>query len=361
MAMLREGGALTRGYERPAHDTRATRRGSARTICTDRVQLAGRRLATHDRLRARCNFHPVSSLAIAMPRSRMPASARKGAIISLTLLMIAWGSAFVVSKAAIEHLPPIYFALVRHALAAAILLAIVGVRMSRGIRGEIPSWGLLTLMGLSSITLYYAFYNVGLYYTTASQAALIQSSIPAITAILAVWILHEKVTPRRIAGMTLSILGVVVVVSTGVPAGEARNPLLGTLLMLGTVAVWSVYTIVAKRVSEFDQFLVTTLSTSIGTLLLVPLAIWEGWNHPLPHLSQRDWLSIVYLAAIVSAGGYLVYNRALRVLDAHQAINFTNLVPIVAVLAAVVFLGESLLPLQIVGGTLVLVGVWLAS
>jgi drug/metabolite transporter (DMT)-like permease len=291
----------------------------------------------------------------------MKSTSRNLAIISLSLMMIVWGSAFAVSKSTIERLPPIFFAFVRHALASLILLVIVGVRRIRGSHGSIPGWGVLTLMGLTSVTLYYIAYNLGLYYTTASQAALIQSSTPAVTAAMAVVFLHERLTRRRILGMTLSIIGVLVVVSSGVPVGEARNPLWGTLLMLGTVAVWSVYTIIAKRVANYDGFLVTTGSTVIGTTLLGPLALWEIHGKPIPHIEPRDWLAIVYLSAVVSAGGYLVYNRSLRVLDAHQTINFTNLVPIVAVFAAVVFLGESIVPLQVIGGAVVLFGVWLAS
>lgn len=291
----------------------------------------------------------------------MKSTSKTFAIISLTLLMVVWGSAFVVSKSTLERLPPIFFAVVRHALASLILLMMVGVRRVRGSRGSIPGWGVLTLMGLTGVTLYYIAYNFGLYYTTASQGALIQSVTPAVTAALAVGLLNEKVTRRRILGMALSIVGVVIVVGSGVPEGEARNPLWGTLLMLGTVAVWSIYTILAKRVANYDGFLVTTSSTVIGTLLLVPLAVGELHGAPLPHIEPRDWLAIFYLAAVVSAGGYLVYNRSLRALDAHQTINFTNLVPVVAVVAAVVFLGESILPLQVVGGAVVLFGVWLAS
>ncbi|MEO8200146.1 MAG: DMT family transporter [Gemmatimonadota bacterium] len=288
-------------------------------------------------------------------------SGKAVAIISLTLLMLTWGSAFVVSKSIVERIPPIFFALIRHILASVIMLSVVGLRRSRGIRREAPGWGIVTLMGLTSITFYYIFYNLGLYYTTASQGALIQSSTPAITAALAVVVLHERVTRKRFAGLALSIIGVLLVVGSAIPSGEARNPLWGTLLMCGTVIAWSIYTIAAKRAANSDQLLLATMSTTIGTILLIPPAIWEGWGKPLPHVAGREWLAIGYLAAVVSAGGYLIYNRALRELDAHQVINFTNLVPIIAVIAAVVFLGESIVPLQVVGGTVVLIGVWLAS
>ncbi len=291
----------------------------------------------------------------------MKSTGKTFAIVSLTLVMIVWGSAFPVSKSTLERLPPIFFAVVRHALASIALLIVVLVRRQRGILGKAPSWGVLTLMGLTSVTLYYVLYNFGLYYTTASQGALVQSVTPAVTAGLAVLVLHERVTRRHLAGIVLSILGVMIVVLSGVPNGEARNPALGTVLMLGTVAVWSVYTIIAKRVAGCDQFLLTAFSTTIGTAFLIPPAIWEGWGHSLPRVSPRDWLAMGYLSIVVSAIGYLVYNRSLRSLDAHQTISFTNLVPIVAVMAAVIFLGESIVPLQVAGGAIVLVGVWLAS
>jgi drug/metabolite transporter (DMT)-like permease len=75
----------------------------------------------------------------------------------------------------------------------------------------------------------------------------------------------------------------------------------------------------------------------------------------------HDWLSILYLGALSSAGCYLLYNWSLVHLDASQAANYLNLLPIVGVAIAVVFLGEAVIPVQLLGGALVLFGVWLTT
>jgi len=81
----------------------------------------------------------------------------------------------------------------------------------------------------------------------------------------------------------------------------------------------------------------------------------------LPAISTRGWLSIVYLGVLSSATANLLYNRALIHLEANLTATFINLVPIVGVAVAVLFLGELLIGWQLAGAAVTLLGVWLAT
>ena len=98
-----------------------------------------------------------------------------------------------------------------------------------------------------------------------------------------------------------------------------------------------------------------------GALFLLPLALIESGGPMLPSISARGWLSIVYLGVVSSAMANLLYNRSLAHLEANQAATFINLVPIVGVVVAVLFLGEPLIGWQLAGGAVTLLGVWLAT
>jgi drug/metabolite transporter (DMT)-like permease len=213
-------------------------------------------------------------------------------------------------------------------------------------------------MSLTGIALYYMGFNLALTFTTASQGALVQSSIPAVTAITAAIMLHERITRRLAIGIGLAIAGVFLIVGGG---GDhaARSPLIGNAIMVGTVIVWAMYTVYAKRTAHLDPLAVTAIVFLIGTLMLVPAAVIEAARGPTPHVSTASWARIIYLAVFASAGGFMLYSRALRDLDASLAGVFVNMSPVIGAVSGVLLLHEPIAPLAIVGGVLVLAGLWL--
>jgi drug/metabolite transporter (DMT)-like permease len=106
---------------------------------------------------------------------------------------------------------------------------------------------------------------------------------------------------------------------------------------------------------------VTAYSSLIGTVALIPVGMSDLVMRLPTHTSLGGWLAVGYLGVAASALTLLLWNSALRSLDAGQAANFLNVVPFVGVVCAAGFLGEPLLPLQLAGGALVLLGVWLSS
>jgi drug/metabolite transporter (DMT)-like permease len=292
-------------------------------------------------------------------RAESTAGGRTLSTVLLLVAVVIWGSTYVVTKAGVETVPPMLFALLRYVVASLLLVA---AALARGGMTRLPRpvpWRTLTLMGLSGVALYYAGFNLALTYVSASQGALVQSSIPAITAILAVVWLRERVAARRMFGIGLAVVGVLLIVWRSAPDESARSPVLGSLLMLGTVIAWGTYTVLAKRVTDADPVAVTAAISVIGTLILIPVAAIETTRAGPAAISGATWLRVAYLGAFPSAASYLLYNRALRDLDASQVGAFTNLSPVIGAVSGVLFLGEAITPLAIVGGIIVLAGVWM--
>ncbi|HEY1015116.1 MAG TPA: DMT family transporter [Herpetosiphonaceae bacterium] len=290
---------------------------------------------------------------------------RTRSIISLLAAMALWGSTFAVTKSSLDEVPPLSFAALRFIIASALLL---GAAQWRGGLGRLPQpipWRRLALLGLTGVSLYFVGFNLALTYTSAAQAALIQSSIPAATAGLAALALGDRPSRRGVAGIGLSMAGVAAMVLAAAPSAQASDPLLGNLLMFGTVAVWAVYTVLAKQLAGADPLAVTAYSTAIGLIGLLAAAAIElaaGAAKPLANmLAPGVVLSALYLGALPSAGAYLLWNNALRTMGASQASVFINLVPLVGVATAAVFLGERPGVAQLAGGAVVLLGVWLSS
>jgi drug/metabolite transporter (DMT)-like permease len=291
-----------------------------------------------------------------------PPRRRALSTLLLVVVMLIWGSTYVVTKTGLGELPPTVFALLRFCVASVCLLPLALLRGGVKVLPRPRPWGTLTLMGLTGVGLYYVAFNLGMTFTNASQGSLVQSCLPAVTAGMAVLWLHEKVSGRRLLGIGLAVAGILLIVTRSPLEGTARAPLTGNALMLVTVISWGVYTMLAKRTAGLDSTVVVAFTTIIGTAMLVPAAIVEAaLRGGFPPISTAGWLRIVYLGSLPSAGCFVLYSRALRDLDASQVGTFINLVPLVGVVSGVLVLDETVTPLALLGGAMVLAGVWLSS
>ena len=284
-------------------------------------------------------------------------------ILMVLSTMVIWGSTFVVTKSVVAQVPPFTLAFARVAIGTAVLLLYAAMRprlhgSGQSMRG-LP-WRTIAVMGLIGVALYYTAFNFALVYTSASQGALVQSCIPAVTALIALLWLREQATAGRWIGIALSVAGVLIVFA-GSRENGATTPMLGNLLMFATTICWGVYTALARRIAGTDPVMLTAGIIGLGALMLLPATVLELASGGLPRIGVSEWLGIFYLGAIASGAAYLLYNAALRHLDATQAGVYTNLIPIVGVLSGVVLLGEPLSGRAILGGCVVLAGVWLTS
>jgi drug/metabolite transporter (DMT)-like permease len=282
-------------------------------------------------------------------------------ILMLVITMVIWGSTFVVTKSLNDQVQPFTLAFVRVAIGALVLLAGAFVRQARGGAhspwSALP-WGTIVAMALLGVVVYYAVFNYSLVYTSASQGALVQSCIPAMTALVAVVWLREHASALRWTGIALSMVGIAIVFSgSGASAGGS---MLGNVLMFISAVLWGIYTSMAKRVAELDPLQVTAGILGAGALMLAPLAAFEVAAAGMPHVTPKGWIGLGYLGAGASGIAWMLYSAALKHVDASEAGVYTNLIPIVGVVAGVL-LGEPLSLRAIVGGVVVLVGVWLTS
>lgn len=291
----------------------------------------------------------------------MSVSRRSVALVTLVVLMVVWGSTFVITKAVAKDIAPMMLAALRFLIAAVVLLPYAWLKGNwRSLPKPMP-WGALLGMALTGIAAFTIAFNYALVYGSASQGALIYALLPAAVAIAAVVFLQERMSKKRIAGIALSIVGVGLVALDGESDNASPQPLLGAIWMVGAVVSWAAYTVFAKRLADADQAVTIALVSLFGTLMIAPLAAIELSQSPWQAPSPQAWLGVIFLGVAASALAYIAYGYALRELDASLVGAFINLDPIVGVLTAVVFLGETLHSGQMLGGAIALAGMWLAS
>ena len=284
---------------------------------------------------------------------------RRRIYLQLSLVVFMWSGAFVAIKILLDHGASIWtIALLRFTLTTVGLLTAMVVLRPTSPRIDSRHVPWLLLMGLTGVAAYHVSLNFGERYISANVASLIITSMPVMTTVLARVFLREDVSTTRWAGIALAAAGVVVLVLWGTPNAEltVRNAGGAAVTALAPLS-WAVYTIVSKRfVGTYGALPLATWALGIGTILLMPIAIVPTLRD-LPDLSLGDWGWIVFLGLGCSALAYVIWFRALQVLDASSVAAWVYLVPLLGQGWAVAVLDEHVTAYLALGGAMVLAGV----
>jgi drug/metabolite transporter (DMT)-like permease len=181
--------------------------------------------------------------------------------LMLSFVVFLWGSSFVWLKLGLEEIPPITLAFLRFSIFLPFLLAFTYLRAKHGFCRRIrKDWKTFLILGLTGVTFYHIFQNVGLQLTTASNSSLIISANPLFIALFEQFYLKERTTSKRVLGIALGLLGVVFVIR---PVDWSLNPLgvIGDLLSLGAALSWAVYSVLGRKtLSHYGAGKTTALS-----------------------------------------------------------------------------------------------------
>ena len=284
---------------------------------------------------------------------------RLAALAAVTL----WGISFVATRAALSEISPVSLVFTRFALGTAFLLTLLAVRR----RLELPpreSWPALAAMGFLGIFLHQMLQAHGLALTTAVHTGWLIGLIPIWSALLSAVVLREKLGSAKIAGLLLGFAGAALVITRGKLSGGllALPTTRGDLLILASTVNWAVYSVVGRRtLARLGSARATAFAMLAGWAMLAPLFfLRSGWTE-YARLSRAGWAAIAFLGIGCSGLGYLFWYAALERLETSRVAAFLYLEPLVTLAAAVVLLGEPVHGTTVVGGLIVLAGVFLVQ
>jgi drug/metabolite transporter (DMT)-like permease len=285
-------------------------------------------------------------------------------MISLRLIFVAivWGVNFAFVKFALHDFAPLSFTIVRFSLAALFLvsLMLMGREPLTMDRRDVPS---VIGLGLIGITFYNLLFMYGLKYTTASNSALFISSSPLFAVLVLALLNKARISTTAIAGLICSSIGVFLIIASK-PGGifTSSSAVTGDLLTLGAALFWALYTVRAKPLLEkYSALKVTAYSMASGTIMLLPLGVFELRDQPWETISFKAWSALLF-SAIVSGGvAFTLWYDGVKKLGVTRTSVYHYLVPFVAVLFAALFLGEPITVPQVLGGMAILAGVALVQ
>lgn len=284
---------------------------------------------------------------------------RIGIIYGLTAAAI-WGGMYVVSKVVLEVVPPFALLTMRLLLGAAVLAGWVAARKAWPRITRIH-WLQLIGIGLLGYGVSLGFQFTGTKLATAANGAVITAATPAFVYLFAWLLLGERVSLLRLGALLVATLGVLAVID---PAQAQLTPglMLGNLLLVGAAITWALYSVLVRQATQRVDSLPFSLIAFLGGLLLAaPAAGFELQTESVGNIDLAIVLGMLYLGIISTAVAAYLWNKAFETLEAGVAALTFFAQPVVGALLGAWLLGERLTPLFLLGGALILLGLWLAA
>ena len=269
----------------------------------------------------------------------------------LGLLSILWGGSFFFNGVVLKELPSFTLVLLRVALATLMLLPLLWlyrIRFPAGLAG----WKPFIAIGLFNNVLPFSLIVVGQTFIPSALASILNATTPLFTVAVMTAAGEEKLQTRRIAGVIVGLIGVIILRGDGF--GLERGQGLGILLCLGAALSYGVSALVARRVpSDVPPLGAATFQLLVSTAMMTVVAgvVERPWQLPMP--GTTTWLAVIGLAALSTALAYIVFFQILRRSGATNVMLVTLLIPVTAILLGVIVLGETIALREIVGALVI--------
>ncbi len=275
-------------------------------------------------------------------------------------IVVVWGTTFVSTKLLLfAGLGPqdIFF--------YRFLLAYAGIWLAGGRRLRAGTWGdegRLALLGVTGGSFYFLAENIALEYTFASNVALLVSTAPLLTALLAHFYMRgERLRRNIVTGLLVAFAGSALVVFNG--NFILHMSPLGDVLSIAAALCWAFYTLILKGLSKkYDTVFITRKVFFYGLLTILPVFLFRPLNTDMAILSDPVVAgNLLYLGLVASLLCFLGWNMVVTRLGAVRTTNYVYFAPPVTLLTAAIVIDEPITAIALVGAALILLGVILAE
>lgn len=286
------------------------------------------------------------------------------AILEAICTVIIWGATFVATKIALQAVSPATIVWLRFGMGIVVLGIVVSIR-HEFVFPRVADFGYFALLGFIGVALHQWLQANGLRTAQATTTAWIVATTPVFVTLLSWFLLRERPSGLQFCGMALAALGVLLIATKGDLASLLHQgaQTTGDILVLVSAPNWAIYTVLSRRGLQRHRATVMMFYVMlIGWLFVSVWAIGFGPRlQEVQNLDLRGWAAVAGLGVLGSGLAYITYYDALQVLPASQLAVFLNIEPMVTTFLAAPLLGEPITGLVLLGGCIVIAGVFLVN
>jgi drug/metabolite transporter (DMT)-like permease len=285
------------------------------------------------------------------------------AYLVLAVASLFWSGNHIMGRAVAGHVPPLALSTLRWLLAAAILWLFARRRIARDWPVIRQNFWVLFFLSITGGALFSGLQFGGLQLTTALNVSVMNSLVPVLIAAVGAIMFGDRLTRRQLLGVTVSLVGVLVIISRLDPAILTKLAFnWGDIIILFNLVVWAVYSVSLRLRPPIHGTSFLFVFCLISAILTLPFFaaehFWWGFRLQATPLTA---FAIVFVAIVATIGAIGLWNRGVELIGANRSGIFLHLIPVYTALLTGVLLGEPLMGYHVVGFVLILAGVWCAA
>jgi len=278
-----------------------------------------------------------------------------GHLIAIITIII-WGTTFISTKILLASFSAEEILVYRFFTAFLILILIYPKNFKiLPIKEEL----LFCLLGITGVSFYFWTENLALKYTYASNVGLILSAIPIFTALIAHFTSKDgKITANLVLGFIVAMVGIFIVIYNG---KFLKLNSIGDFIAMLSAILFSIYSILIKKVSnKYNQLFIVRKIFFYGIVTMLPiLVISKVHMLKIPSLTFKIVLNMLFLSIFASVLCFIMWNKAISIIGSVKTTNYIYFVPLITIISSVIILKEKASPLMLIGGFLILTGVFI--
>jgi drug/metabolite transporter (DMT)-like permease len=281
------------------------------------------------------------------------------ALVAAAATGVQVGAAMVATRFVVHDIGPASLAFLRYAIA--VLCLVPPVLMSARVRFAIRDLVVVMALGIVQFGVLIALLNLGLQFISSTRAALLFSTFPLMTMIIAASLGRERLSRMKIAGVLLTIVGVGMALGERLITQSTAGEWLGAILVLAAALCGAICAVLYRPyLARYPTLTVGAWAMLASVVFLAAPAGLEGLFTEMPRLGSGGWMAVLFIG-LSSGAGYVLWLWALKHATPTRVTVFLALSPITAALLGVPFLGEPFTPGVLLGLTGVAAGLWLAT
>jgi len=280
----------------------------------------------------------------------------------LALASLCWSGNHLMGRAIAGHVPPLTISTLRWLLAAAILFPFVRGHLVRDWPLIRQNFGVIVYLSLLGGGLFGALQFVGLQWTTALNVSVMNSLAPVFIAAAAAIMFRDRLTGRQVAGIAISLLGVLAIITKLDPAIAATFAFnLGDIIIVVNMALWAVYSASLRWRPPIHPLSFMFVFALVAGIAMLPAFAWEYATGYVLQPTLLTFSAIAMVTIFSTIVAFVSWTRGVELIGPNRAGVFLHLIPVYSALLTGALLGEPLRFYHVAGFALILFGVWCAS